>query len=319
MKRIYIVYNYWELLIAILLAYKNKEKDNIFLINTNEIEKSILEKLETRYQVEKFRFSSSKIQKFLLYYFRLYIYLPIRLKKYGQKIDVVTFSDQEIISRYFIKNKQNINLYEHGIVNYQKEFKGIIQKIKQVIFCMEKPYGRNEYVKNIFLKFPEKSPKDIEAKVKKLDIDKLINNLDFKSKDEILQIFNFNIKIREKNTALLLTQPLEIKTCNEKEKKEIYQKIYDKYSKHYTVYIKPHPLEKTDYSFLTTKILNKSFPIELFLFDKLIPNKIITLFSSGCFSFMGKSDIDFLGTKEYEKIYKKRKIEPCFYKKGIKV
>lgn len=318
MKRVYIVYNYWELLISLILAYQNQEKENIFFLNSTKISKSIILNLQNKYQVEKFKFSSSRIIKFFSYYFKLYIYLPIRLKKYDKKIEITAFSDQEIISRYFIKNKNYINLYEHGIINYQSDFKDVVQKIKKIIFHMEKPYGRNKYVKNIFLKFPEKSPKDIKDKVKKLDIDKFIDNLTPTSKENILQIFDFNIKFPEKEIALLLTQPLEIKTCSEKEKKEIYQRIYEKYSKKYIVYIKPHPLEKTDYNFLTTNILNKDFPIELFLFEKLIPSKVITLFSSGCFSFINKCDVDFLGTKVYKKIYEKRKIEPCFYKSGKK-
>ncbi len=318
MKKIYIIYNYWELFISlILLNGENKGNENILIINNEKIDKRVLRKIKNKYKVKEFHFFSNIFIKFLTYYFKLYIYLPLKLKKYkNQEKEILTFSDQEVISRFFIKSKQDLILYEHGIINYENNFTGVIQKVKKIFFGMEKPYGRNKYVKKIFLKFPDKAPDDIKNKVKKLDIDELIGKLNWNSKVEILHIFDIDIKL-EKKIIILLTQPLEIKTCSEREKKEIYKKIYNEYSCEYTVYIKPHPLEKTNYKYLTDKILNKNFPIELFLFNNIIPNKIVTLFSSGCFSFIGKCDVDFLGTAKFENIYKKRPIESIFYKKGI--
>lgn len=320
MKKIYIIYNYWELFLSLILIHScNKNYNNILFINIEKFDKVIIEKIEKKYQVKKFDFLSNKIIKFFSYYFKLIVYLPLKIKQYiNEELEIIAFSDQEIIARYFIKNKKNIILYEHGIVNYQDEFKDLTQKIKQKIFQMEKPYGRNKYIKNIFLKFPEKAPEDIRKKVKKLNAEKLIENLSMTSKKEILDIFSLNLEMNEENIALLLTQPLEIKTCSEKEKKRIYEKIYEKYSKDYTVYIKPHPLEKTDYTYLTDKVLGRKFPIELFLINNVNLKKVITLFSSGCFDFINKCDVDFLGTTEFKEIYQKRKINSNFYKKGEK-
>ena len=43
---IYIIYNYWELLLSLIILEQSKSKDNILIISGNEIDNEILIKLE---------------------------------------------------------------------------------------------------------------------------------------------------------------------------------------------------------------------------------------------------------------------------------
>lgn len=313
---IYIVNNVWEVFISLVDLVNRKEEKSVFLLNESVIDKKIIKNLKKEFEVISYNFSENKIKKFILFLFRKKIYIPFLISKLKiEKCRIVSFSDQDVVTRYFLDRKMYIELYEHGIINYKNEFSSFSQKIKKNIFFMEKPYGRNKYVKYVYLKFPEKAPEDIKEKVKKLDLEKWIEKISDKEKRKILEIFEAS-KLNNsigKNVAILLTQPLEIKRCTLEEKKKIYQDIYKKYSKNYQVYIKSHPLEKTEYTFIVSKekIINGILPIEIFLLMSEKTKLMITLYSSGVFSFEGISNIHFLGT-EYLKNFKgeryKRKI-----------
>ena len=43
---LYIIYNYWEILLSLLVLEKNKDRNNILLIVENEIEEDLLRRIE---------------------------------------------------------------------------------------------------------------------------------------------------------------------------------------------------------------------------------------------------------------------------------
>ena len=195
------------------------------------------------------------------------------------------------------------------MINYQTEFEGIEQKIKRIIFKMEKPYGRNEYVKNIFLRGSGKIPEDIKNKVKIVDLKELWSQLDFSSQNKILDVFGLDVeklKIIEAKNTILFTQPFsEDKVISEDEKVDLYKKIIKNYDKRSLV-IKPHPREKTEYNkiFEDIMILENSFPAELLLLSKFKFEKVVTISSTAVSVFFNKSEIDFYGSEVHPKILK---------------
>ena len=68
---IYIIYNYWELLLSLIILEQSKSKDNILIISGNEIDNEILIKLEKYYKFIKFNFKSNKFIKLFTFYYKI--------------------------------------------------------------------------------------------------------------------------------------------------------------------------------------------------------------------------------------------------------
>lgn len=306
---IYIIYNYWELLLSLILIGQGKNKNNLLIVVENEIDKEIIDRLKENYKVEQFNFSSNRFLRFALYYYKVHYLLPKRLRKILKNIEEInSFSDQDAITRYFIMNKKYINLYEHGAINYMEEFNSINQKVKELFFKMEKPYGRNEFVKNIYLRGSAPIPKDIMEKVKIINLETLWNKIKQENKESIISIFGLNLEsqksLKEKE-IILFTQPFsEIGVLTEREKIELYKKIVKKYSQEKLI-IKNHPQEKTDYKkeFSDIMILEKKFPSELLSLLGLNLKKVVTINSTAVAIFLNKVEIDFYSSKVHPKIF----------------
>ena len=319
---IYIIYNYWELFLSLIILKQNKAEESILIIIGNEIDKEILIKLKKNYNFIKFNFRTNKFIKFLTFYYKINYFLPRKLNSILVQVKrIISFSDQDVVTRYFIKNKKFIDLYEHGSVNYQEDFDNLIQKIKNKILGMEKPYGRSKYVKNIYLRGTGKIPKDIENKVILIDIEYLWDFIEEKSKDEIFKIFGLNSqeieKIRSKK-IILFTQPFsEDKILTEKEKVELYKDIIANYDVT-KLLIKSHPREKTNYrkEFPKITVIDQRIPSELLLFTKAEFSRVITVFSTSISIFLKSSEVDFYGTEVHPKLLKYYGNLDFFFKKN---
>ena len=306
---IYIIYNYWELLLSLILIEQENNKNNLLIVVENEIDKKIIDRLEENYKIERFNFSTNRFLRFVSYYYKVHYLLPKRLRKILKNTEEInSFSDQDAITRYFIMNKKYINLYEHGAINYKEKFNSINQKVKEIFFKMEKPYGRNEFVKNIYLRGSAPIPKDIMEKVKIINLEILWNNIKQKNKEIIVSIFGLNLEsqksLKEKE-IILLTQPFsEIGTLTEREKIELYRKIIKKYNKEKLI-IKGHPQEKTDYrkEFSDIMILENKFPSELLSLLGLNLKKVVTINSTAVAIFLNKVEIDFYSSRVHPKIF----------------
>ena len=302
--RLYVVSNYWELFVSLILIKDTEKKDYLIVMNNINFKnnETLLKNLSEKVNIEFFSVKHNAIKKFLLYYIRIHYIIPKKIKKYLQNIkEVISFSDQDVITRYFIQNGKEIILYEHGNINYTKFFGGIVQLVKKIIFGMEQPYGRTKSVKEIYLKFPEKAPDDIKDKVRFFDLVSIINSLDKKEVENIYNLFGKDIDIEEGSTVIL-TQPLEIVGCTIEKKLEIYSEILEEYLNE-KIYIKPHPLENMkDYKrFSEIAILSSDFPIELLLLKGKNIKRVVTIYSSSVSSFIGVCDVIFLGLPKYRK------------------
>jgi hypothetical protein len=319
---IYIIYNYWELLLSLIILEQSKSKDNILIISGNEIDNEILIKLEKYYKFIKFNFKSNKFIKLFTFYYKINYFLPKKLNSILiNSRRIISFSDQDVVTRYFIKNKKNIDLYEHGSVNYQENFDDLTQKIKSKIFGMEKPYGRNKYIKNIYLRGTGKIPKDIEDKVVLIDIEYLWSLIEKESEDRIFEIFGLDSeeikKVRSKE-IILFTQPFsEDNVLSEKEKIELYKHIIENYNIE-KLLIKSHPREKTNYKkeFPKITVIDQRIPSELLLFTKANFSRVVTVFSTSISIFLKKSEVDFYGTEAHPKLFKYYGNVDFFFKKN---
>ena len=303
--KVYMVSNYWELFVSLILIKNIEKKDYLIVMNTANFKNNekLLKNLSEKVNIEFFYFQHNAIKKFLLYYLRIHYIIPKKLKKYLQITQkVISFSDQDVITRYFIQNGKEIILYEHGVINYVKHFGGIVQFVKKIIFRMEQPYGRTKAVKEVYLKFPERAPNDIKEKVRFFDLFSLISTLGEREVENIYSLFGKEINIEEGST-IILTQPLEIIGCTVEKKIEIYSEILKKYSNE-KVYIKPHPLENVeDYRELNKTILYSDFPIELLILKGKNLKRVVTIYSSSVSSFIGVRDVIFLGTDKYKELF----------------
>lgn len=299
--KVYVVSNYWELFVSLILIKDIERKDYLVVMNIANFKNNekLLKNLSEKVNIEFFSFQHNAIKKFLLYYIRIHYIIPKKLKKYLQNIEkVVSFSDQDVITRYFIENGKEIILYEHGNVNYIEFFTGTVQFVKKIIFRMEQPYGRTKAVKEVYLKFPERAPNDIKEKVRFFDLVSLINTLEEREVENIYNLFEKEINITEGST-IIMTQPLEIVGCTIEKKLEIYSEILEKYSNE-KLYIKPHPLENIDdYKKFNKELLDSDFPIELLLLKGKNIKRVVTIFSSSVSSFIGVCDVIFLGLSKY--------------------
>lgn len=188
--------------------------------------------------------------------------------------------------------------------------KVIVEKIKKEY----RRFGLSEKIQEIYLTGLLPIPDLIKNKVKIINISDEWEKLSKKDKEEILGVFKISSKSfenlkAEENKVLLLTQPLsEDKIITKKEKIDIYREILLKENGK-NIYIKAHPREKTNYKEVfkefNINIIENSFPIEICLLLDIEFEKIITLFSTGALSFKGKSEVEFIGTEKYPKLYEK--------------
>lgn len=202
-------------------------------------------------------------------------------------------------------------LIEDGLMSYQdkKDSKNKYFKLKELI-GINLNLGRHKNVKKIYLTGLAPIPEEIKDKVEIINLKKLWDKKTLEEQNEILDIFSFDLKIKEKikgKSIILFTQPLsEDNIITEEEKIQIYSKIIKKYPNNRLI-IKTHPREKTNYKniFKEYFILDNPFPFEILNLLDVKFNKAITLFSTAALSLGKEVEVDFYGTEVHPKILQK--------------
>lgn len=321
MKGIYIETKY-GLLLALMCFYTKKD-ESIYFIN-EELERSInLKDIKVIY-LKNFENRKGIIRKYYKWKFNNELLTKLN------EIDEMYLQDHVSYGQFFLNNfNGKINLLEDGVMNYnekllQNEYTRKLRNfrvnnyLKKVIIEKRRTdyrkFGLSEKIEKIYLTGILPIPELIRNKVEIINIKKLWRDLSQKHKEEILEVFNLNLdKLQQYNIIsgkkLLLTQPLsEDKIITEQEKIDIYREILLKENGK-NIYIKAHPREKTNYKEVfkefNINIIENSFPIEICLLLDIEFEKVITLFSTGALSFKGKSEVEFIGTEKYPKLYEK--------------
>lgn len=320
MKGVYLKTKY--VLILSLIINRNN-RNTIYFID---------EELKEELNLSKYKviwLKNLKKSNYLLEKYKKWQYNNKLLKEIAE-IDELYLQDHIKFSQFFLNNfNGKAILLEDGTINYNEKIlseeknkklkkikinhfmkKVIVEKIKKEY----RRFGLSEKIQEIYLTGLLPIPDLIKNKVKIINVSDEWEKLSKKDKEEILGVFKISSKSfenlkAEENKVLLLTQPLsEDKIITEKEKIDIYREILLKENGK-NIYIKAHPREKTNYKEVfkefNINIIENSFPIEICLLLDIEFEKIITLFSTGALSFKGKSEVEFIGTEKYPKLYEK--------------
>ena len=311
-RKIYICTTYYHVLVTLAktLLEKSKIKNTDIIVCDDIIEaESLCQKLK-KYnlfnkiffvkQSEMPEFVSNNIFKNLLYlhpfnYAMISKYINVKFDNYS---DIYVFHDDTKIGHYLNDAGYYYHLIEDSLNFYQKilntPFRYVVISdwkyyFKKILNYKYLPLGNSKYVldvevnENKNLKIKRKKVVEINRKI-------LLNKAFAKYKDIILGIFfNLDIKdlLKEKNKALILTQPLYKDKILHSEKEQIFfykAIVKDLKQQKLKVYIKPHPRDSIDYSSLISDInvINQEFPIEIFNFINNLSFSIVASMDSSC-------------------------------------
>lgn len=318
MKKLYVGYTQYQLLIFLLLKDKN---DKVTFILPKYLEK-LGEKLKKNNKVIILEQEKPQLRKFLKF-LDYYKYIKKLVKTLNISEDTILYGDNMI--NYILSDKNMLCRIEDGCGNYVTKAHVENSTLKQLIyfyleriiyffFFKKKMLKENEKLKKRINKYyaTEMAPKNLEyeEKVERINLKELWQKKSEGEKKEILDIFNIRKSILEKisnKKIILFTQPLsEDGIIEEEEKIELYKKIIEKYNEEELI-IKIHPREKTKYEEIFKKCLTikDSFPSEILSFMGFKPEKAVTIFSSAVFGIGKNIKIDFYGTEINNKIFKK--------------
>jgi hypothetical protein len=186
--------------------------------------------------------------------------------------EINLFSNLGLSPAYFLLRYKNnfFRMIEDGEGNYISRI-GRFQAFKRkYILNTVIGEGLDKEVREIEVQFPEKLNSRIAKKGKRLELKKMEEGLSADNLENILRIFmgGVEVHIEGKKKLLLITQPLsEDGHMNEIQKIKLYNTILKPYANEYTVFVKGHPRELTDYhgklNYVFTQI-PQGFPLEMF-------------------------------------------------------
>jgi Glycosyltransferase family 52 len=198
-----------------------------------------------------------------------------QLQQYDEFIrlaEINLFSNLGLSPAYFLLRYKNnfFRMIEDGEGNYLSRI-GRLQAFKRkYILNTVIGEGLDRPVREIEVQFPEKLNSRIAKKGKKLELKKMQQELSPENLQSIISIFMGGVKINVegKKKLLLITQPLsEDGHMDEVQKIRLYNTILKPYAKDYSVFVKGHPRELTDYRGKLNydfTMIPQGFPLEMF-------------------------------------------------------
>ncbi len=179
--------------------------------------------------------------------------------------------DSGLVPVYFLlKYKNNfIRMLEDGEGNYFPRVGNFKAFKRKYILNTVIGGGLDKEIKEIEVQFPENLIKKLKAKGKKFEFKKIQSELSAENKNKIIQLFmrGIDLNFMGDKKLLLITQPLEAKYMTEETKIELYNRLLDQYGKGYSIFLKPHPRELTDYNGQLNyefSVIPRGFPLEMF-------------------------------------------------------
>jgi Glycosyltransferase family 52 len=195
-----------------------------------------------------------------------------RFDEFIKNSEINLFSNLGLSPAYFLLRYKNnfFRMIEDGEGNYISRI-GWLQALKRkYILNTVIGEGLDEQVREIEVQFPEKLNKRISKKGKRLELKKMERELGAENLEKILGIFMGDIafRIHGKKKLLLITQPLsEDGYMGELQKINLYNTLLTPYADQYSVFVKGHPRELTDYHGKLRyefTMIPKGFPLEMF-------------------------------------------------------
>jgi hypothetical protein len=195
-----------------------------------------------------------------------------RYDEFIKNAEINLFSNLGLSPAYFLLRYKNnfFRMIEDGEGNYISRI-GRFQAFKRkYILNTVIGEGLDKQVREIEVQFPEKLGSRIIKKGKKLELKKMEHELSAAHLENILNIFmgGVEITVEGKKKLLLITQPLsEDGHMSEAQKIKLYNTILKPFANDYTVFVKGHPRELTDYRGKLNYNFNmipQGFPLEMF-------------------------------------------------------
>lgn len=227
-----------------------------------------------------------------------------------QDAEINLFYNLGLVSSFFLIHFPNnyFRMLEDGFRNYNPRV-GKLKALKRK-YILKTPMGEgiDDQVKSIEVQHPNELPTRIRHKGKPLNFTEMQESLSISEREELISAFlhGKEIKISGEKNALLITQPLsEDRIVKEETKLEIYNELLKKYAKDYTLFIKTHPREITQYKEaieMPFTEIPRSFPLEFLDFLNDIRFDLgITVFSSALDNLKCVDEKVFMGKKYLEK------------------
>jgi len=290
MNQVYVCGTYFHVYVSILKTIYRKEKDTKSLIIINDLTPGI-DKIFARltentffdYLLQvPFKKIERKIKKENNLFFRIikrnkhiveFVETDSEILKYDEFIrnsEINIFPDLGLTPSYFLlKYKKNyIRMVEEGEGAYFLRVGKLKAFKRKYILNSFIGGGLDNEVREIEVQLPEKLNKRLGKKGKRFELKKMEDNLSIENREKILEIFMSGIEmdLSGQKKLLLITQPLEETFMSEENKIKLYNQILEKYSD-YSIYIKLHPREVTEYKGRLNynfTIIPGGFPLEMF-------------------------------------------------------
>ena len=219
--------------------------------------------------------------------------------------------DHDWASGIFLWNHK-YTLLEDGFCNYfpiaykmqLSEF-DLARKILMLLFFRSdgKRFGTPPNCECVLLSQPVSFDNPLREKIRgRIDLVKLWDSSSDEKRELIMRVFGLPTDYFDQFSGfdtLLLTQGLsERYGISEGEKIETYRRMLKHYG-YKKCLIKPHPVEKTNYedAFSNCMQIREKFPVELLAFAVPTLKKVITVNTTGSFSFKGKCEICWAGVR----------------------
>jgi hypothetical protein len=234
----------------------------------------------------------------------------LKYDEFIRNAEINLFYNQGLAYFYFLIKYKScfIRMVEDGERNYNPRIGRFKAFFRRQVLRTAIGEGFDPEVKEIEVQHTDRLNKRIAHKGKKLELNAMRDRLSQEQQQKILGIFlrDANISVSGDNNLILITQPLN--DLDEPVKIALYNQLLGEYSKGYSIYLKAHPRELTDYAgkiqYPFTEI-PRYFPLEMMNFMNSIQFKRgVTVFSSSLYNLQKIDERVFVG-EDYLKAFKK--------------
>lgn len=285
--KLYICATYYHVYITLLKQLKEKQDADLVICDDMAAGEALADRLKPTGLFRKVWFvrqselpevrGKSRLDWVLFQHRRRYRalqpLLPFVLSDYS---DVYIFHDATPLGMYLADARKPYHLLEDSLNFYQRiretpqaryiEKNTLKYRLRRRLDSGYFPLGASRWV--IDVEVNENRNLQVELpRVIECPRGLLQDGLSWREKQMILDVFGCKqFGYNEKNTALVLTEPLFIDgaVCDEEAQLAIYRDIVALLKeKGYQALIKPHPRDRTDYTVLGVYIVERQFPAEL--------------------------------------------------------
>lgn len=170
-----------------------------------------------------------------------------------QHAEINVFYNLGLTPAYFLlKYKNNfIRMIEDGERNYYSKVGSLKAFKRKHLLNTVIGDGLDVQIREILVQQPERLNIRVAHKGKKLELKKMQDELSIVDREKILSIFmqGRQVSLSGGKKLILITQPFsEERYFNEETKIRLYNDVLADYANDYTLFIKPHPRELTDYN-----------------------------------------------------------------------